>query len=220
MANLQHASHPRRPARVASDITIAADGTDVVLWSECGTYYKRLVGRTLTRAAGWRHRGRGREVPISLRHWEVLDAYQVRLHRGRPGAGPSRWATVVIATHEGGALQGAVAFVATHFVAGAWNDKRKPWKKWRQRVWEKSWADCGEIIEGLVDQGFPVVFGGDLNRIGVIRPVPGFKWATHHSIMYLGAVSGDELKVQATRALKPRHGSADHPIIGAEIRLK
>lgn len=210
-ANIRH-TPLLKPWQVRHDMRLVRAVADIVLWSEIRTYYLPILLALFRRAAGWKTRGRSRETPITMRGWRVLEVDKIRLHRGRIGAGPARWLVRVLAEPLDGSCR-PVVFYATHLVAGAWNPKHKPWKKWRVMVWERSWAMIARMIAADVDEGHTVVAAADWNRLEVLPFVQGFRWLASAGLNKIGLVAGDApVEVLDRRVLHDSEVETDHGI--------
>lgn len=210
-ANIRH-TPLMRPWQVRHDVRLVRAVATVVAWSEIRTFYLPILLLLLRRTDGWRTRGRRREVPISLKHWRVLEVDTIRLHRGRVGAGPARYLLRVLAEPLDGSCS-PVVFMATHLVAGAWNAKPKPWKRWRVMVWERSWARIARTIAADVDEGHTVVVAGDWNRLEVLPFVHGFRWLAAAGLNKIGLVAGDApVEIIDRRVLHDEEVETDHGI--------
>lgn len=161
------------------------------------------------------------ECPVTVngQTWPV-DEVEVRLmHKGRPLASPNRYATIV-RSHRG---RKKVAFIATHMVSGAWNIKRKLFKKWRRRMWEHHHLMLSAIVHELRAQGYTVVIGGDFNRL--VHTMPEF-----HREQIVAAAAGidgiivipaEGWHVETEHVGTYRKGlHTDHPTVVARVGIK
>jgi hypothetical protein len=209
VATLNVRSNPEMvQRRVVHDVRRAVAIAAVVLWQEIGpTRYKNAL-RAL--AGLWRHAHLRLAIPISwdAEEFERLGSGHQRTHRGRATASPARYLSWVILRHrETGA---EVVFLNTHFVSGAWNDKRKTFKAWRRRMWLRHYAALEAKVAQFHDQGYTVVGGGDFNRRNVERFHADLEWMSAGGIDYLFVVPGphDKTNVQGFQVV--RNFESDH----------
>lgn len=107
-----------------------------------------------------------------------------------------------------------------HLTNGAWNRKRKPFKKARQRRWIRQEMRIQQIVEALHQEGWTVVIGGDMNT-GPLRPRVNFhrnqETVMHAGLMWLVVIPAPGVQVIETRERKVDDIHTDHPFIRAKL---
>lgn len=154
------------------------------------------------------------EVPITFEHrfYSVYGVHTWRLTEGKKHVTPDRWITVVEGvTHIGTRL----AFVNMHPAS-------KPrLGGYRKRVWNIYHDRAAKIINGLVNQGYTVIYGGDLNRKNNIP----FYHSTQQTLiesgldhLYIALPKGVKYEILTTKKIRRSH-SMDHPILMARVKV-
>lgn len=162
-----------------------------------------------------------RAVQVAVaQSWAVGATHTIRLTRGLPGVNPSRWITCVEVPGE---HFGPTVFMATHWTNGAWNFKRKPFKRWRKKRWLRQEAKARRLVGGLVAQGWNVVIGGDFNTGPMRSHVnlhPNQHLVERAGLMHLYAIptKGYTTKVLGRRVERDVH--TDHPFLRAFIHFQ
>lgn len=165
---------------VLHDVNYASTQADVILWQEIGIErYKAAVDALPAFTMLHRHL----EVPISYNTdmFTFVDSGEVMLHPGRRLTSPDRYLTWAVLQHK--ASDRAFTFMNTHYVSGAWNNKRRLHKLWRKQMWIQSY----EIQQRLIEKAssLTLVGGGDFNRM-TLHPFNGHtKVAITNSIDHL-----------------------------------
>ena len=155
----------------------------------------------------------------------VPDTYNVEdfcshpLTKGIRGINPRRYLNAVVITDQ---HFGPTVFMATHWTNGAWNFKRKPFKKWRKKRWLQQQARAARLVSVYVDLGYNVVVGGDFNTGPARWSVALHKdqvLVERAGLMHLYAIPapGYTVKVLGRRIERDVH--TDHPFIRAFIHF-
>lgn len=211
-----------RPSKVAEDMAHVAHLASVFFFQEI-TYgfNKRLLHRLFARV--FYIAALARECPVVLKkaHWEILDVHVSLAHKGRPLCSPNRYIVVVLARRRGS--QKVVAFISTHYISGAWNRKRKTFKKWRRAMWLRHHSLHQTIVDILVSAGISVVGGADWNRlIHQIRPLhKDMEWVAAGGIdgVYIvEAPSGTRIRVHEEDV--ERGLNTDHALRRARLTFR
>lgn len=155
-------------------------------------------------------------VPHSYRTFPV----RVRLTKGRRLVNPARYLNGVVVTDQ---HFGDTVFAVTHWTNGAWNFKRKPFKKWRRRRWFQQEAATAAQVARWVDQGYNVVVGGDFNT-GPLRSHvqlhPDQVLVERAGLMHLYAIPTKGYTVKALGRRVERDVHTDHPFLRAFIQFQ
>ena len=171
-----------RQKKVLLDVKTVLSRSTVVGWQEISKpRYKDAVRSTY--AHDWQVCELATEVPISVRksQLKVLKSGHKLTHHGRAGASPNRyisWAYVETVDRQ------PVRFVVinTHYVSGAWNNKRKLFKAWRKRMWLVHNAQLRQLVLDAHESGFSVLVVGDFNRVSVEKFHPKQHWVSNGGI--------------------------------------
>ncbi len=142
------------------------------------------------------------------------------LSEGRRGINPRRYLNGVFVEGE---HFGPTVFAATHWTNGAWNFKRKPFKKWRRRKWLQQEDTTRHIVQAWLDLGYNVVVGGDFNTGPMrnhVRLHPNQVLVERAGLMHLYAIptKGYTTKVLGRRVERDVH--TDHPFLRAFIHFE
>lgn len=156
-------------------------------------------------------------VPASYRD---VSAVSYRLTHGRRFVNPGRYLNAVFVRDQ---HFGPTVFMATHWTNGAWNFKRKPFKKWRKKKWLRQEARARQVVGGWVAMGFNVVVGGDFNTGPMRSHVnlhPNQVLVERAGLMHLYAIptKGYTTKVLGRRVERDVH--TDHPFLRAFIHFE
>ena len=192
---------------------------DVVMWSEVEIWrYQNALSEVFMPHLWNNQFNFGIESPISLRI-SKFPGYQrfthnwIKAHSGRPLTTPRR----VIAFTLDHDLK--ILFLTGHDVSGAWNRKKKLFKKWRQRMWTRHWNKAKHLIDDYTERGYAVIYGTDFNRLNV----PAFSdyqhTAVEHGIDKLFVISGPETKIKVLKHGKVEGLHTDHPAIWADLEI-
>lgn len=211
---------PMSRAKVMSDYRRARDEGHVLLLNEVGrdsyrAMLRLVLGIRFKIVGLWRS-----ETPVAFRKakWKMLARHIYKMHEGKAGASPIRRLVIVILEHL--RTGGVIAFVCSHRVSGAWNNKPKRFKRWRQKHWlEHDEAEKAYLLE-LYNNGITWVRFADFNKLSVEKVHPDEKWILgKHNIVkmsYLNAPGGVELSVEdAEMILKV---NTDHPMGKARMK--
>lgn len=127
-------------------------------------------------------------IPIAYRHhkFTCLDEGVMRMHKGLPGATPSRYIAWVVLQRRRRPFSEPFIFVNTHFVSGAWNRKEKPHKEQRKALWGAHWSGMREMVLGWQAQGLTVIVAGDWNRTNVEPLHCDWRWIAGEIDQYRG----------------------------------
>lgn len=162
----------------ATVTAVRREQPDFVGWQEVNTDRQRQVLRA-TMGPAYSHRHADLAVPISVaQDWRVLREGRRKTHDGVRFVTPARWVVWVVARNGAGET---VAFVNTHFVSGAWNNKPKYRKALRRALWVEHWQVLRDVTARLAQQ-WPCVIVGDLNRVDVRPWHPDLTWADNRGI--------------------------------------
>lgn len=116
-----------------------------------------------------------------------------------------------------------VAYVAVHMTNGAWNRKRKPFKRARQRRWLVQECGVSRLVADLVAEGYTVIVGGDLNT-GPLRPSASFhprqRVAARAGLMWALVVPADGAEARVAERRVVRDVNTDHPFLRVKIRVR
>ena len=205
---------------VEEDYHHAATLGDVLLLNEVGRrWYKALLRWIL--GPGFKVVGlRKSETPIAFRRskWRLIWRQIYKMHEGHANASPTRRVVVALLQHKRTGLY--MAFVCSHRVSGAWNNKLKAFKFWRKKAWMKH--DEGEkvVLLDLYDRGITWLRFADFNRLDV-DPVHDEEVLLmgHNNIVkmtYLVAPGGVDLGVLEKEMIRDVH--TDHPMEWARIQ--
>lgn len=139
----------------AAAVCEAAQRADVVLWSEA----------VRVKVPGWSFVGAGKGV---MTGWKTgllsnVDTEWRQAHGGRAGVTPARGTLVVKATFTDGS---PLALVNAHRINGTgWpGNRRRSFHRWRRARWMEHHDQDKHLVAQLVQDGYTVIFGGDLNR--------------------------------------------------------
>lgn len=156
------------------------------------------------------------EVPISVpTGWEILGSEVVKVHGGKRRVSPARYITTVRVDLAGQ----LVAFVNCHPVS-------KPRRgvsssRWRIARWDQYRARLDQIVTGLHDEGYTVVFGGDMNKRHVPRIHPEQRQMIHRGLDHLWIVPAAGTTATVTRRRRVgRTVLMDHPILTATVDIR
>lgn len=182
-------------------------GPDVVLWQEVNDGPDKAAVRD--GMPGYEHTHLDLSVPLSLR-LPVLARDRHRTHGGMHHASPSRWVTWAVV--DAGR---PIPCVDTHLVSGAWNEKDKPHKEWRQDAWLEHEDEMAGILADLYRKYGVVVFGGDFNRRHVGKLHSEAVWLDARGIDKLGVIGPHQVVKAAQRVKTP----SDHDARVVTVRL-
>lgn len=193
---------------------------DVVLWQELGERQDREALRSSLPASEWVHVHDDMRLPISFRRdtFRLLDSGKIKTHGGREGVSPQRWITWALVEPL---AEGFAPFIIwnTHFVSGAWNDKRLRGKAWRREMWLVHFDRLKAFAELHAGNGVMLIGGGDFNRVDVPEFHPDLVWLwDRRSIDKLTAVPSGAVLVLGD---SDRVGlNSDHPMYVRDVVLK
>jgi hypothetical protein len=212
------------PAQVVHDTKVVAKMGGIIGWQEIG---EREDHRAIDRACpprSWFQEFDNLDIPISAkkRYWTVEKKGYIKTHNGKAATSPSRYVTWVVLGRKG--KKSSIAIVNTHFVSGAWNNKPKTNKKWRQEMWQVHWKKEQEVIADLLSQGISVIGTGDFNRVKVEKFFPRQVWCVGGTtgidkIFYINATNGVRLSKKGAGKYTGRVFT-DHRPCWAEILMK
>lgn len=116
------------------------------------------------------------------------------------------------------------AYGVMHLTNGAWNPKRKPRKKARQKLWLKQVAEARKIIAHLHSLGWTVVVGGDFNT-GPMMPHVELhadqQVVNRAGLMWLVVIPAEGVTVKVFgKVTKTRGLYTDHPFIRATLQFE
>lgn len=168
-----------------------------VLWQEIG---EREDHDAVESEMGRRYRHLHTElpIPISLRKspLQVIEAGRKKLHDGKADASPARFVDWAIVEHRERPALDPFIIANLHLVSGAWNDKPKPHKEWRQERWLESW----ELLQGITlewyNDGFTSIFGGDWNRVNIEKFHRKQRWLIAGGIDKVGCLESPRSNVR------------------------
>jgi hypothetical protein len=160
--------------------------------------------------------GGPREVPISVpQGCEVISSASHLAHNGRKRVSPNRYITEV-RCRVGGEL---VAFLNCHPVSKP--RRGVPAASWRIVHWDEYHSKLAALVAGLHDDGYTVVFGGDMNKARVPVIHPAQQVLIQRGLDHLWAVAAEGMAVTTTkRNVIGRTALMDHPILTATFDLK
>lgn len=150
-ARLRVAAHNAHDSAAAA--AQATQHADVVLWAEA----------VRVKVPGWTFAHGGKGV---MTGWNAKVMHNFgspswhQAHRGLVGVTPARGTLVVKAETP------RLALVNAHRINGTgWPGvQRRPFWRWRRRRWMEHHAQDKRIVAQLVQDGYTVIFGGDINR--------------------------------------------------------
>lgn len=116
----------------------------------------------------------GHEPMVLPRSTKLVTSYRIHAAPGIPHVSPARYLNVSV-VQMGVFKKRKFAFINTHYVAGAFNNKVESTQKERVASWEQHFAVHKKEVEDLIAQGISVIWTGDVNRIHPVMPllVPG-----------------------------------------------
>lgn len=170
----------------------------------------------IARRAGKATVGGSREVLLSFpTSWPVSSAMVDEVHGGRRGVSPARYIAVACVLVDGV----RVALVNCHPVSKP--RRGVPASAWRIARWAQYHARLVELVDQLVDEGYTVVVGGDMNR----RKVPVIharqRTLVRSGLDYLWIVPAAGVSVVGVHTRKiGRTILMDHPILSATVELR
>lgn len=159
--------------------------------------------------------GGPREVPISVpKSSNLLGHETIKVHDGKRHVSPARYINTV-RLYLGGHW---VAFVNCHPVSKP--RKGVPYSRWRINHWNLYHERLEAEVKGLVDDGYTVVFGGDMNKRSVPSVHPRQRTLISSGLDHLWVVPAVDKKVSAVHTSKiGRTVLMDHPILHAGFTL-
>jgi hypothetical protein len=150
---------------VVEDVKLTAKEAGIICWQEIGPdRYEKAVEGLGTR---WSHFfGTVGDIdnPISWRdrQWNLVKSGQVKLHDGKAKLSKTKWLSWVKLEHK---KTGARIIVHNwHYINGAFNNEVNPQEALRLPTWKQDNAVHRELVRGWIDQGLPIIGGGDANR--------------------------------------------------------
>lgn len=220
-ANIKN-NPPMMQRHVVHDMRTLRTMSNVIMWQEIGrARYKDALTHTLGPA--WQHAHLDSDIPISWKRdaYALVDKGIVRTHKGRALASPARYITWVVLRRTRDAQH--IAIVNTHYVSGAWNAKRKPFKTWRKYQWATHYQHHAHVIASLLARGYSVIGGGDFNRLTVNPLHPRLQWITDNGngldhLYYVPAALGVRITVHDRWSTTRLY--TDHPAKTARITLE
>lgn len=216
---------PRWKVRRAAAET--AKWSDVVLYQEIGEQEDHEdIQDAMGAAYSWS--GENIAIPIAwkTKMWELVERGVELMHHGLAKTSPNRYIHWVVLKRKRRFARIAkkskiVCFMNTHFVSGAWNDKDKTNKEWRQENWGRHFAKMQARVLSFVIRGITVVFGGDFNRLAVEKFHAGQRWIVQHGIDKIGVIRG--VAGPKVRVLSKGHLDVtkvhDHQMIWASLSV-
>lgn len=209
-----------RQQKVVADVKTVKSRSSIVGWQEIKTdRYKRAVREVYS--DHWDQCELQLPIPISVRtsQFRILKSGHKLTHYGKAGASPNRyvsWAYV-----KSTDLPFKFLVMNTHYVSGAWNNKLKYAKAWRQRVWEVHWKVQRELVLDAHRAGFSILGTGDFNRIAVQKFHPDQQWLTNHTIDKLWWLEGPNgPKFHEISPVIKTDLYSDHHLRTSRIRLR
>lgn len=160
------------PDKVIGDCKkVAHARPDAVFWQEIGERRDHAAIDIAFPESRFYHLFPYTAVPITLsrRKWKVLDLGYVQTHPGKADTSPDRHVVWAHVRRRGIRRNQNLVLMNTHYVSGAWNDKPKPNKAWRQQMWELHYDVMKGLIVSFHNEGTTVIAGGDFNRAKVDR---------------------------------------------------
>lgn len=204
-----------RQWKVNADVGKVDQQADFVGWQEIAPRrYRRAVGRLPSKV-----RFLNTPVPVSFpKDWVVLDTARILTHKGRRLVTPHRW--IVVALLREKKTNKVFALVNTHYVSGAWNNKRKFQKEWRKTAWNHHHRLHRKVVRRLVNNGISVIGTGDFNRENVRKLNRRQKWLNNGRIDKI-------FKVNAPHGVRLRREGAgvenlhsDHNMLKAYVTIR
>lgn len=154
-----------RQSRVESDIEHGVHLGGVGFWQEIAPKrYKAALARR-AQAANAAVLGISTESPVTLNRavWEVESVQTHFMHHGIAHITPTRWVVEVRAHHRHDHTQ-RVTFFSTHFISGAWSNRRPLTRARRRRLWFLHFGKLQSLVDRALHDGYSVVMGMDANR--------------------------------------------------------
>lgn len=218
-ANIKHGVNPMTQWKVRLDVKTAKSRSGIVGWQEIKSdRYKRAVREVYN--ADWDQCEMDTPIPISVRkaNYEILKSGQRLTHRGKAGASPNRYITWAFVKAKDVPFKFVV--MNTHYVSGAWNDKRKYAKLWRQQVWLEHWQVQRDLVRGFHNAGYSILGTGDFNRVEVRRFHEDQCWITKGGIDKLWWLAGaNGPKFTEISPVFRTELYSDHDLKTARVRL-
>ena len=208
---------PQRKVRL--DVKTAKSRSGIVGWQEIGSdRYKRAVKGIY--GDDWETCQLSVPIPISVRssNFKILKSGYQLTHHGKALATPNRYVSWAFVQGRDNPFKFIV--MNTHYVSGAWNNKPKPYKAWRKRVWEVHWKVQYDLVRGFHNAGYSILGTGDFNRVEVKRFHPDQVWLTKGGIdklWFLEGKHGPQFK-QVGDLIRTDMNS-DHALKTARVRL-
>lgn len=198
-------------AKAAHDIDMTMNLHGVTFWAEISNPLYKLLLKKRTNG-GHKNLFLTTSVPItySTDHWRVIDKGSLKLHGGKITASPARRVNWALMEYLDTGAQ--VVFMGTHYVSGAWNDKEKTFKRWRQKKWEQGYEKHKRLVRHFTDLGYTVIGGGDFNRMHVLKFHPNQKWYSK-GIVKLFVIPSEHDQYRTIRTGFRDDNFSDHPII-------
>lgn len=137
------------------------------------------------------------------------------LHRGRRRTSPRRWVCEVKAYDS--IVRCEESIQVTHYVSGAWNDKKKRNKRWRQIMWKRGVNKHRALVAHRYEQGRNQIIGGDVNRLRAPNLHPDQVVIADAGLMSLIVVPAPGWKVVVYSSGKMVGINSDHPFIYADF---
>lgn len=206
--------------KVVLDVKTVKSRSTVVGWQEISNArYKKAVREVY--GADWETCQLGVSIPISVRAsaFKILKSGHQLAHHGKALASPNRYIAWAYLADRNDALCKFV-LMNTHYVSGAWNNKPKPHKKWRQRMWHVHYAQQKQLVLDAHRAGFTVVGTGDFNRVDVKKFHPDQHWLENGGIdklWYLEGAHGPKIKVVS--AALSTNLCSDHHLKTSRLQL-
>lgn len=151
--------------------------------------------------------------------WRVHSTGWDKAHGGMITASPRRGVSWVVLERDGD----KIAFLNTHFVSGAWNEKKKSFKQWRKKVWMKHFRMLKALVHEFNRRGITVVCGGDFNML--VRNIALFhedqRWLIQHGIVGIFVVNAaGGVQIEPLSKGKISNVYTDHPPLQVTCRTR
>lgn len=218
--------NPIRPKRIVRKrMRKALSRPGVNFGQECAESNRFRIGRgnyshawhSIASSLGKTTYGGPHEVPISLpNNLIVVDSSVPRVHEGKKRVSPARYATIVKTSN--GATK--VAFIDCHTVSKP--RKFVPFSSWRIEHWNLYHAWLSTEVASLANEGYTVVFGGDMNK--KLRGIPSIhprqRLLASSGLDHLWVVAAeDKIFSKVSSHIIPRTVLMDHPILSVSFTL-
>lgn len=188
-ANIKHGTNPMVQWKVKRDVKTAKSRSGIVGWQEIKSARYKDAVRTVYRD-DWETCQLASPIPISVRasNFKILKSGRQLTHHGRLLTSPDRYVSWAYVQCRDNPFKFIV--MNTHYVSGAWNDKPKLHKAWRQRMWEVHWRQQQTLVLDAYKAGYSIIGTGDFNRVEVKRFHPDQVWLTKGGIDKLWYLQG------------------------------